>query len=331
MADIILNDDPNVFSAPNTSDSIFANGGDDEIYGNKGNDSIDGGTGNDHLFGGPGSDILWGQTGDDQLNGAAGYDTIYGGGNDLINGGQNADLLYGDDGNDRIYTGGGEDTAWGGSGDDTIVDFYSTSGTEYFHGGDGNDHIFNTGNGNVSPVGPYGPPTEYLMYGDDGNDTLQIQYAVGTLDGGTGNDKLFLAGFDRDRHRRRCNDVIYGAAKESIYDVANFDRDSPGGLQIFDGGLGNDTMYAYDYTLDRFIFRPGDGRDVITNFNTDADYAPADQIDLTAFGLSGMTQQQIIDRYGTERNGDLILRFDATSTIVLKDMTADAMVGHLII
>ena len=80
------------------------------------------------------------------------------------------DELRGEEGNDVIYGGGGRDRIGGGKGDDEV------------HGGLGNDRI--TGGKGVD-----------TLYGDNGNDTLCDNDEAGGphfMDGGNGNDKLWL-------------------------------------------------------------------------------------------------------------------------------------------
>ncbi|WP_346352891.1 calcium-binding protein [Azotosporobacter soli] len=133
------------------------------------------------------------------LNGTLTDDYIVGGGgNDTISGGAGNDALGGDAGDDKIYGGDGNDAIW----DD--------SGSNEMHGGAGNDKI--TADNGVA---------DNLLYGEDGDDTLQA-WAVGNtvLDGGAGNDKLFLSG----------NGTMKGGAGNDSYQI--------GGLWT-NGGTGN--------------------------------------------------------------------------------------------
>lgn len=66
LADTITGDD--------SSNWLFARGGDDTVNGGGGNDLIGGWSGNDTIDGGEGNDIIAGDTGDDTLTGGAGAD-----------------------------------------------------------------------------------------------------------------------------------------------------------------------------------------------------------------------------------------------------------------
>jgi Ca2+-binding RTX toxin-like protein len=85
------------------------------------------------------------------LNGDDGADTITGGdGGDLITGGEEADTLAGAGGDDRVVGDRGNDVMSGGAGDDTLV----------WNNGDNNDR----------------------MDGEDGEDTVEVNGAVGAGD-----------------------------------------------------------------------------------------------------------------------------------------------------
>ena len=107
---------------------------------------------------------LTGTEGDDVINGT--------GGNDLIQGLGGDDWLYGNDGDDRLEGGADDDALDAGAGSDLL------------YGGTGNDNL-----GDLSDT-----PGNEQFYGEDGNDTLYIEWSSGTaaqtvlLDGGTGND-----------------------------------------------------------------------------------------------------------------------------------------------
>ncbi|QDU61339.1 Bifunctional hemolysin/adenylate cyclase precursor [Planctomycetes bacterium Pan216] len=158
-------------------------GGNHFVFGEAGNDTIlvatpedtdvYGGIGDDSIVGGPGNDRLYGAGGNDTLAGSAGNDSLYADqGNPLSTGGLDSryyfgggrdDVLLGGDGNDRLYALSGYDSLYGGRGDDWLV----TSGTT---------SLFGHG--------------EFLLHGDDGNDTLSGGVGRDTLIGGSGDDSL---------------------------------------------------------------------------------------------------------------------------------------------
>jgi Ca2+-binding RTX toxin-like protein len=332
MPIIVGTPDDDVLPGTGGADTITGLEGDDIIHGGNQHDFLEGGAGNDRLYGQTGNDTLDGGDDDDVLHGGSGRDTLIGGGgDDVLYGDQNPDMLYGGEGDDRIYTGAGADISDGGGGDDIIIDYWTNGGTEVMHGGDGNDVLQHHSNN----LGPFGLPTSCELYGDDGDDAIHLVWSEGLADGGSGNDRIFLGGFDATARGGEGDDVIYGAAKSDILNLADYDKYSQGGTQTFDGGTGNDRMYAYDYTSDIFVFRPGDGRDVIQNFNANDgdpynDYAAQDFLDLTAFELD-MTAEEVVAQFAFERDGRTILRFGAESTIIIAGIEPADLAGSLIL
>lgn len=104
------------------NDYVYGDLGNDTLYGDLGDDNVFGGDGNDTMFGGNGIDFLYGETGDDTINGNTGNDSIEGGeGNDLLRGGKGDDTLSGGDGNDILHGDLGSNSLTGGNGDDLFV------------------------------------------------------------------------------------------------------------------------------------------------------------------------------------------------------------------
>jgi len=182
-------------------------------------------------------DLLLGSLWGDDMWGGDMNDTLFGyGGDDDMDGGEGDDVLYGGEGNDTMSGGGytGNDSLYGGNGDD------------YMDGRDGDD----------------------ILYGEDGRDTME---------GGLGDD--FMSGGDGDdsMHGDRGHDTLDGGD-------GNDSMDGGHGEDLLEGGAGNDTMdgsYQNDTLIggagddvltggwgrDVFVFRPGDGSDIITDFS----------------------------------------------------------------
>ena len=165
---------------------------------------------------------LAGGAGSDLINGLAGNDTIHGwGGNDWLGGGEGDDTIYGDDGNDEIW---------------------DNAGINKMHGGKGNDII--TADNGVA---------DNELYGDDGNDTLEA-WAVGNtiLDGGAGNDTLYLNG----------NGTMIGGNGNDIYIVGGIWNENGVGNIVIDnsvgqGNNGQDLLKIFDdRRSDESRFRP---------------------------------------------------------------------------
>lgn len=241
------------------NDTIFGPEGNDVIQGGKGDDVLSGGTGNDELNGNDGKDFLDGGEGDDILEG---HD-----GNDTLNGGGGNDILTGDDGDDMLD---------GGPGDDIFIVRGRTDGTDNFDGGSGNDTISGTDNDDVFHVldglaninfietidGRGGFDT---LLGTGGNDVLDfgasnapVLISIERIGGGGGSDTIIGT---------QGNDFIYGGD----------------GNDVLRGGPGNDVL-AGEAGSDIFVFRPGDGNNIITDFkNKDIvrleGFAPAEVAD----------------------------------------------------
>ncbi len=231
----------------NGNDIIFGNDGDDTLYGNEGDDALLGGKGNDiiiasgiegQLNSNGGNDFIDGGEGEDTLyfeeslyglndysndNGKITITTLWGGTNTVTNiehidfqglklsidfynaafntdaqslsgtdsdnfiwGGLNDDIIMGLAGNDTIEARDGNDTVYGGDGDDII------SGVEIAYGGDDNDTISGTGQ----------------LYGEAGNDSITAQ-GNSSVDGGVGDDLIFVQSGDYVIEGGEGNDVVY--------------------------------------------------------------------------------------------------------------------------
>ncbi|HWW12161.1 MAG TPA: calcium-binding protein, partial [Brevundimonas sp.] len=138
--------------------------------------SFTGTVGVDQLIGTDGEDILSGLDGDDFLQGRNSNDRLDGGaGNDMLNGGMGDDIVDGGAGNDQLSDPGNPGE---GGGNDILM------------GGDGNDTI---------SVSRWGGSTDRVqLYGGDGADELNIIGDPGfsaLLDGGAGDDRIYLQGF----------------------------------------------------------------------------------------------------------------------------------------
>jgi len=174
---------------------------------------------------------------------------------DVIRGGSGTQVIYGQEGNDEIEGGDGRDVIIAGSGNDLAS------------GGNGDDTVQSAW-GDASLAGENGADTIVTFTGDsqlsggNENDTLVGGMGSDDLDGGSGDD------------------VLIG----DILDVA-------GGSDTLEGGPGNDILEG-GLGADIFVFRPGDGNDLIADTNSDgtvlgSDFTPGvDEIHLIGFGYS---------------------------------------------
>lgn len=161
------------------------------------------------------------------------------------------DYVYGA----TISTGGaseGSDSLIGTVGNDSI---YGLGGADTLRGGDGADMLYgNMGMdwiwGGLGADSVYGGKDADWVYGDEGDDLVCGDMGNDAVVGGDGNDTL---------RGGRDNDYVSGGA----------------GDDWLWGDLGDDRMYG-GAGADVFVVRPGDGTDVIDEFN----FADGDRIKL---------------------------------------------------
>ena len=324
----------------NGFDTLTGGDGDDSVFGGNGNDTLDGGIGNDFIAGdagfddisgGDGDDTIFGQRGIDTINGGDGDDTIFGGsgddfldggaGNDTIIGGVQADTLIGGIGNDTLNGASGFDILQGGPGDDILI---GQSGDDTLTGGSGNDEL-NGGAGTDTINGGTGADIILagngfdIIDGGTGADTIDGQNGNDTIFGGNGNDTINGgSGFDTI-DGGGGNDIINGGANSDTINGGTGDDiiDGGGGPDFLNGGLGNDTLTGGS-DVDIFIFEADFGNDTITAFGG------ADAIDLSALGLSGISDLEI-----TADGQDVIVNVagDAQNSIRIQNTTVDQITG----
>lgn len=222
------------------------------------NDVIHGHGGNDHIRAGDGDDLLFGGEGHDFVDGGRGADAMYGGtGNDVYFIDDLGDTVSeaGGDGHDKVKSdhshtlGDGFEELWlnnkataveaiGNGADNTLVGNDHDNRVE---GGDGRDTMYGRGGDDV-------------MDGGDGDDRIDGNDGADTLLGGAGRDKMDGGDGDDRLEGGADADTLIGGA----------------GADVLDGGLGNDVLYG-DGDGDTFIFRMGDGDDVVKGFDCDVD------------------------------------------------------------
>jgi Ca2+-binding RTX toxin-like protein len=157
------------------------------------------------------------------------------GGDDALTGDGGDNLIDGGPGNDQIYGQDGNDHLIGGAGNDTLM---GGDGDDVLDGGDGDDML----NGWTGADQMSGGAGLDRLFGYNGNDTLS---------GGDGSDQLF-GGADHDH-------LDGGADDDRLSGEAGDD--------VLKGGTGNDTLSG-GTGADRFVFdAPGQGLDVITDFD----------------------------------------------------------------
>lgn len=322
MAVITGTDASNSLSGTAGDDEIFGNGGNDTLVGFSGNDTLDGGTGNDSLSGGIGHDSMIGGDGNDTLSGSTGADTMSGGaGADTftlvvsvgdstastpdtitdfegagVPGGDTLNLLNAPANRRFVFEGAldampvtGSALGFGGNGYTEV--FYAFDGTDTVLFADTNDDgVYDANDLTVRIAGQHSlttgdfGPTDFVIRGTDGPDTLAGDDTnntivglggddtisggggIDSISGGDGNDTL-SGDAGRDRVLGGTgNDVIYGgdelnsngsdaagdialngdAGDDLIYGGAGSDGNMNGGdgNDTMHGGTGNDTLWG---------------------------------------------------------------------------------------
>ncbi|MEM7641539.1 MAG: cadherin-like domain-containing protein [Pseudomonadota bacterium] len=175
-----------------------------------------------------------------------------------------------DDGNDVIFGGAGDATIEGGPGNDDI-DGGGGNTTFLFARGDGHDVIVDTGGVDDILVTGYAPDDlkvsrpvldreEVLLSFADGADTILLR--GGILSGNNINNVVFSDGTTITRDD--INQLVIGTGTEADDIITGTSArqtiEGGGGDDLIDGAGGGDV----------YVFRRGDGADVITGFDTGA-------------------------------------------------------------
>ena len=298
-------------SLTGTQDDDIIDGGDgkDTINGGAGNDSLFGGTGNDSLFGEDDDDTLCGGDGTDTLTGGAGYDVfVYTAGKDVITDytpdediisigaatfadvkatlkGSNAVLTIGKGTLTVNDVKGKTLTITDKDGHDTLIPFTTVTLTdkdESPFAAEAEDWKIDASK-RTKAIQITGNAYDNVILGGTKNDTIYGEIGEDSLVGGKGSDKLF-GGYD--------NDTLVG-------------------------GTGNDTLWGGNDTItdddgaDVFIYKSGDGKDVIVGFDKD------DMLQLTGVNISTI----IIDKKPTA--AAIVFNIDANNSITFKKSETD--------
>jgi len=264
----------------NEANTLSGGAGTDVLFGFGQTDVLDGGAGPDVLDGGTNADTLSGGAGDDILGGGRGTDLLSGdAGNDLLLGDNGDDTLFGGDGNDTLIGGGDLDALSGGAGDDLLI-----SGVLRF---DATDEDLNVSATAARAIGLFGQgdisdaDIEALRSGGAFNG-VDIRFLDeppnppqgGTLDGGLGNDTLFLTGGDT---------AVGGAGVDQFV--------------LGDDLLGARTVFITDYAADEDLItleHDGDVSDLdVRDRGEDAVIFLGDDVIAQITGAAGLTVADI--------------------------------------
>lgn len=248
---------------------------DGTLTGSDGNDLIIGNDGDDELFGMGDADIIRGKEGDDLLSGGEGNDRLYGGaGDDTLLGGDDNDLLVGGAGDDDLQGGAGVDAVYYADKRAfyTIGEPDPSTGRIIVEGPDGTDSLLGVeqiifddrtiiiargGFAGETIIGDITDqsysflqlggalaaanlPTEDILLGGGGSDTLMGLALDDRLDGGLGNDTL-IGGSGAD--------LLDGGIGSSTADTA-----------VFQGDLADYEISAHK---DNILVSGPDGNDIV--------------------------------------------------------------------
>lgn len=165
--------------------------------------------------------------------------------------------------------------------------------------------------------------------GDSGSDQLEGEAGNDTLIGGDGRDYLWGgSGADRLYGGRGVDvlggddgaDILYGGLHgDNLKGDRGNDRLFGGmGDDLLQGGRGFDRMRGGP-GADEYIFRNDTGRDVILDFDPEADSLSFNRYDF--YEIRGMSGERMVRRYAEVIDGDTHLRPSEDQHIVLKGIT----------
>ncbi len=139
------------------------------------------------------------------------------------------------------------------------------------------------------------------------DDTITGDAVANVIQGGAGKDTLMGGGGDDTIHGDAGDDIIHGdAGNDTLKGMAGSDKIRGfAGNDTIEGGAGDDELTGDGDTndpdggdgtagRDTFVFAPGHGSDVITDFNAGNDGVGGDRIDLSAFDLTAAALKAVI-------------------------------------
>ncbi len=251
--------------------------GRNEIYGEAGNDSLRGGTGDDYLDGGEGDDLLLGSAGADILNGGPGNDIFEPFQDDVLEGGEGDDVY-------KFRLGAGQNTVVDDI-DSNQIALYSSEIPDWPQELILPDSIQLFLEGDLYRIS-YGDSGDSILLG--GAEFASLQEL--TLRHLTGYEYVPSDNEDEDGVNIEIfNDEIFPFSQYDLQQIGSGDDDVLFGDEAFDntmdgntgddvligtvrddtliGGVGNDTLDAGEGS-DRYVFKPGDGIDIISDGGT---------------------------------------------------------------
>lgn len=244
-------------------------------------ENLRGGQAADSLSGNTGNNVIWGGLGNDTLIGLAGDDTLEGGGgSDNLQGGSGSDWASYSEAPSGVTVDLGTGMV---AGFDAFGDTFSS--IENLRGsahndvltGDSADNIIEGGLGSDTLSGGLGNDT--LSYANSNTRVVVDLFNGNALLGHAAGD--VISGFE-NLTGSRLPDYLLGSNGDNVLN-GGLGRDrleARGGNDTLIGGLQDDNLKG-GAGADVFVLRPGDGRDIIADWQNGLDL-----LDLTAFSLT---------------------------------------------
>ena len=293
---------------------VYLGAGDDTLKLADGDHTVYGEDGKDNIVTGGGKDVIWAGSGDDVVDAGAGDDKIYGeDGNDIITAGLGSDNVIAADGDDIVYAGVGPGGTASETGSVNTID--TGLGDDIVYGDYGNDNI-QVGAGDDKVHGLAGD--DYIQ-GDIGNDLIWGDAGDDVIVGGRGDDTIDGGAGD---------DLIWGG--EEDYKASYFDRSNPDNFVAPPGFNGAEGAIPTGYTPPMITPAIANGLSIGSksddNIATpDDDPAPRDRMALGVFGDAFKTLEANLD-VPIEEFNDVIQGGDG-SDIVFGGGGRDALFG----
>lgn len=253
MANVKGSENADLLVGSNGNDVITALGGNDVISGSFGRDDIDGGNGSDTIdYSNFDTSIAVTLRGDHRA--PASFDGVD---RDML---VNIENIRGGGGDDYFVGDHSDNTFWGNGGDDYFV---ASNGFDTYFGGDGYDMVDYGSIQGPLVIKPTGGAFTVVSVNGGAYDRLA---SIENILGGAFADTIVGTGADNYFRGNSGGDTLSGGA---------------GGDRLV-GGKGNDRLTG-GADADIFVFRAGDGVDVITDF--DASGGNHDVLDLRGVGV----------------------------------------------
>jgi Ca2+-binding RTX toxin-like protein len=267
-------------------------------------------------------------------------------GNDVLVGSAVAQNIYGEAGSDTLDGQGGSDLLYGGLGDDRLIISVSSAGDLVtVDGGVGTDTLDLSGLGVAAWVDLVTNGAE-VRTTDQNNlssgtwrdvaDVARVENVTGTafadqISGDAGNNILVGGEGDDVLDGRAGEDIVLaGAGNDTLVGGMGADRlDGGDGADIVNGALGADTLIggAGNDVLtggteaDVFLFGPGSGSDIITDFVAGS----AVGHDLIRFDRTVFSDYASVLAAATQSGSDVVISFGGGDSITIQNVDLSAL------